>query len=105
VVQPDILVICDREKIDENGKYQGTPALVVEVLSESTKSRDLIQKLDLYMQSGVKEYWIANTASREIYIYIFDKYNIKNMLAYKGDERAKSNVFQGLGIQLRQVFI
>lgn len=47
VVQPDILVICDREKIDKNGKYQGIPALVVEVLSESTRSRDMIKKLDL----------------------------------------------------------
>jgi prevent-host-death family protein len=104
VVQPDILVICDREKIDENGKYQGIPALVVEVLSESTRSRDLIKKLDLYMQSGVKEYWVTNISSRELYIYVFNKYNIENMMAYKGGERAESTVFQGLGIELRQVF-
>lgn len=104
VVQPDILVICDRETIAEDGKYQGTPTLVVEALSESTKSRDLIQKLDLYMRSGVKEYWIANLASRELYIYVFHQYNIESMRAYKGAERAESTVFQGLGIELRQVF-
>jgi prevent-host-death family protein len=104
VVQPDILVICDREKIDESGKYRGIPALVVEVLSESTRSRDLIKKLDLYMQSGVKEYWIANTLSRELYIYVFNKYNIENILAYKGGERAESVVFQGLGVGLKEVF-
>lgn len=104
VVQPDILVICDRETIDEAGKYQGTPALVVEALSESTKSRDLIQKLDLYMQSGVKEYWIANPASRELYIYVFNQKYIEIMRAYKGVERAESTVFPGLGIELRQVF-
>jgi prevent-host-death family protein len=104
VVQPNILVICDREKIDEEGKYHGTPALLVEALSESTRSRDLIKKLDLYMQSGVKEYWIANPASRELYIYVFNQYNIEDMRTYKGAERAESTVFQGLGTELRQVF-
>lgn len=104
VVQPDIFVICDREKIDEKGKYQGVPTLVVEVLSDSTRNRDLIKKLGLYMESGVKEYWIVNTTSAEIYIYVFSSHTIENVRTFKGDDTAESVFFQGLGVDLKQVF-
>jgi Uma2 family endonuclease len=49
IVQPDILVICDPEKIDTQGKYNGIPTLIVEVLSEATRSKDMLKKLNLYM--------------------------------------------------------
>lgn len=104
VVQPDILVICDRDKIDEKGKYNGTPTLVVEVLSDSTRSRDLVQKLHLYMESGIREYWAVNTASSEIYIYIISNHEIGKITTFKGNERACSEVFPGLAISLEQVF-
>ncbi len=104
VVQPDIFVICDREKIDEKGKYQGTPTLVVEVLSDSTRNKDLTKKLSLYMESGVKEYWIVNTTSEEIYIYAFSNHTIENIRTFKGDETAESVFFKGLAVNLEQVF-
>ncbi len=104
VVQPDIFVICDSENIDTTGKYEGTPTLVVEVLSDATKSRDMIQKLDLYMESGIKEYWIVNTASKEIYIYVFANNMIDTIQTFKGDDVAESAVFPGLSVTLQQVF-
>ncbi len=103
-VQPDILVICDRENIDEKGKYTGTPTLVVEVLSESTRSKDLVQKLDLYMESGVREYWVVNTASGEILIYLFESYSIDKVLTFKSNEQATSAAFPGLKVALKDVF-
>ncbi|MFW5855917.1 MAG: type II toxin-antitoxin system prevent-host-death family antitoxin, partial [Bacillota bacterium] len=60
VVQPDFLIICDQENIKEDDSYAGTPSLVVEVLSRSTMSKDLTEKLNLYMAGGVEEYWIVN---------------------------------------------
>ena len=104
VVQPDILVICDQQKIDKKGKYRGVPTLVVEVLSDSTRSRDLVKKLDLYMESGINEYWIVNTPSKEIYIYVFADNIIEKILPFKGDEIAESEIFQGLEVPLKQVF-
>ncbi|MDD4078968.1 MAG: Uma2 family endonuclease [Eubacteriales bacterium] len=103
-VQPDIIVICDQDKIDEKGKYKGTPALVVEVLSDSTRSRDLVQKLDLYMESGIHEYWIVNTQSQEIYIYTFTDNKLANILTFKGEEHAQSVLFPGLEVSLKQTF-
>lgn len=104
VVQPDILVICDREKIDTTGKYKGTPTLVVEVLSNSTRSRDMVKKLDLYMESGIREYWIVNTSPAEIYIYVFNHNIIETITSFKGDSLAESTVFPGLKVALKQVF-
>lgn len=104
VVQPDILIICDKENINEKGKYNGTPTLVVEVLSESTRSKDHIKKLDLYMSTGVEEYWIVNTKSKEIYIYTFKDSIIEDMLTFKGNGKVQSVVFQGLEVDLSQVF-
>lgn len=104
VVQPDLLVICDHDQIDEKGRYKGTPSLVVEVLSDSTKSKDLVRKLDLYQESGVQEYWVVNPSSAEIYIYSFTNHTIDRFLTFKGVERAESVVFPGLFVELKGVF-
>ena len=45
VVQPDILVICDTENIDEKGRYWGIPSLILEVLSETTRHKDMLKNL------------------------------------------------------------
>jgi len=83
VVQPDLLVICDQENIGDDGTYMGTPALVVEVLSESTRSKDIIKKLDLYMSGGVEEYWIVNPFSEEVNIYLFKNREVESLLTFK----------------------
>jgi len=104
VVQPDILVFCDKENIDAKGKYMGTPSLVVEVISESTSSKDFVKKLDLYMQSGIREYWIVNPLSKAVNVFVFEDAKIKNMTAFKDLERAESLIFDGLGVHLKNVF-
>ena len=104
VVQPDILVICDKEKIDKKGRYTGVPSLVVEVLSESTSGKDNVTKLNLYMSTGIKEYWIVNTESREMYIYVFNDKGIKHVYSFNENNRAESSYFSGLGIDLQRVF-
>lgn len=105
VVQPDLLLICDQENIKEDGGYQGTPTLVVEVLSESSRSKDVIQKMDLYMYGGIEEYWIVNPFSEEVNIYLFKKNQVENILTFKKKEIAESFVFQGLKIDLKEVFV
>ncbi|NLW55216.1 MAG: type II toxin-antitoxin system Phd/YefM family antitoxin [Firmicutes bacterium] len=104
VVQPDLLVICDQENIKADDTYMGTPALVVEVLSESTRSKDMIKKLDLYMQGGVEEYWIVNPLSEEINVYWFKEREIENTKTFKKGERAESFAFPGLSVEVDTVF-
>ncbi len=104
IVQPDLIIICDSEKIDGQGKYNGIPALVVEILSETTRSKDMLTKLNLYMGGGVKEYWIVSPWSREIYIYNFESCGIQNYRVFKGSEYAGAGILQGLNVPLEKVF-
>ncbi|MGD9154589.1 MAG: Uma2 family endonuclease [Bacillota bacterium] len=105
IVQPDIMVLCDlEEKLDRDDYYQGIPALVVEILSESTRSKDLIKKLDLYMSCGVSEYWIVNPINREVTVYFFADQKISNNITYRKTESACSRIFEGLSVALCRVF-
>lgn len=104
VVQPDIMVICDTENINEKGRYTGIPTLVVEVLSDSTRQKDMLKKLNLYFQSSVKEYWIVNPLRKEVYVYCFENQDIKEYRVFKGNEKAQSMAFESLEIPLEQMF-
>lgn len=105
VVQPDILVICDPEKINEKGAYDGRPTLVVEVLSKSTKSKDMMIKSNLYMRSGVAELWIVDTDYRQVMVYAFENRKLKEHVVYNGKDQIQSVVFQGLIVALEDVFM
>lgn len=105
IVQPDIVMICDPEKVNDRGRYQGIPTLVFEVLSESTRNKDMLKKLNLYMAGGVGEYWIINPWNREIYIYTFASGEISNYRVFKVKENADSEVLKDLNIPLEQIFI
>ena len=104
VVQPDILVICDQENIDEDDRYQGTPELVVEVLSKTTKNHDFITKLELYRLTGINEYWIVNPFTEEIYIFLLKDDEIKEIKSYKKHELLRSFTYEGLKIELNEIF-
>ena len=71
MLQPDLLIVCDVEKIKGRCCF-GAPDLTVEVLSSANASHDCILKLRKYQQSGVREYWIVDPASRMVVVYRFD---------------------------------
>jgi len=68
VVQPDILVVCDRRKLDERG-MRGAPDWVCEVLSPATASHDQTLKLAAYERAGVPEVWLIHPTDRLLTIY------------------------------------
>jgi Uma2 family endonuclease len=68
VVQPDVLVVCDPQKIGDEGIH-GAPDFVIEVLSPSTAYKDFSEKKDLYERSGVREYWIVNPDTGSVFRY------------------------------------
>ncbi len=59
VVQPDLCIICDTTKLDENGCL-GAPDLIVEILSKGNSSKEMRIKYDLYEEAGVQEYWVID---------------------------------------------
>lgn len=68
VVQPDVLVVCDREKY-KNGRIYGAPDLVIEVLSPSTRKKDMQLKYHKYGNAGVREYWIVDPSNKTVIQY------------------------------------
>ena len=68
VVQPDILVVCDRTKY-KNGRVFGAPDLVVEVLSPSTRRKDMQLKMYKYAGAGVREYWMVDPDKKLVVQY------------------------------------
>ena len=68
VFVPDVLIICDKNKIKANW-IDGAPDLVVEVLSPSTTINDRGIKKDVYERSGVKEYWIVDPSAKSIEVH------------------------------------
>jgi prevent-host-death family protein len=105
VVQPDVLVICDEDKVNADNRYEGIPTLIVEVLSPSTKGKDMITKLNLYMKSGILEYWIINPENKSISQYAFSKEReLENVREFREGDILKSSVFEGLEIPLKDIF-
>jgi prevent-host-death family protein len=105
VCQPDLIITCDHATtINENGRYMGTPSLTVEILSRSTRSRDMVDKLNTYMTSGVREYWIVDPGHRTVLVYGFKDYAIESFTTYKNEEKVRSCCFEGLEAPLAEIF-
>ncbi|MBI9100222.1 MAG: Uma2 family endonuclease [Spirochaetaceae bacterium] len=102
-VQPDLSVVCNKDKIDEKGCL-GAPDLIVEVLSPSTALKDESQKLKLYEEYGVREYWIVNPEAEYIMIYKLTGPEFNKPDYYKGDDIIKSDVLTGFHIGLNDIF-
>jgi Uma2 family endonuclease len=104
VVQPDISVICDLNKLDDRG-CKGAPDLVIEIISKSTAQKDLHEKYALYEKYGVKEYWVIYPVEKILTIFLLDqtgKYQTRKPLT-RGD-KARSVVLDGFEINLDEVF-
>jgi len=105
VVQPDISVICDKNKIKENGCL-GAPDLIVEILSPATASKDIKLKFELYERHGVREYWIVHPSEKYLMVYKLDqqtkKYGRPDIYLQKA--RVKVGVIKGLNVKLDDVF-
>ena len=70
VVQPDILVVCDKSKLSDGKACKGAPDMVIEILSASSIITDRKVKAEKYREAGVKEYWIADAAALEILVNV-----------------------------------
>ena len=103
VVQPDISVICDKSKLDDAGCI-GAPDLIVEVLIKGDNRKDLHHKYNLYLENGVKEYWIILPYTQALLIYTLkDGHYIPSRLFCQGHV-VKSSVLEGFELDLEEFF-
>ncbi len=102
-VQPDLLVICDNENII-NGKYYGTPTLVIEILSQASRAKDSIKKLNLYWENGVSEYIIVDPIKKNIMYWNFENGEIIEQGSTNKRETYNSVMFKGLNFKVDELF-
>lgn len=99
VVEPDISVICDRDKLTDKG-CTGAPDWVVEIVSPNNAGHDFIYKLNLYSNAGVREYWIVDPSEKRILVYYLEK---GNFTTYSFQDRVQANIYGDLYIDFKQL--
>jgi Uma2 family endonuclease len=104
VVQSDIAVVCDQNKLDDKG-CKGALDFIIEILSPSTASKDFIEKLGLYEKRGVREYWIVDPFSSRVIVWVMretGKYAAPKF--YSDKDEIGVSVLSGLKISLDSIF-
>jgi Uma2 family endonuclease len=102
VVQPDLVVVRDPEKLGEEG-CRGAPDMVIEILSPSNSVLEMYRKRDLYFEAGVREYWLVDPDHKLVAVYHFKegKYVLQT---FEAAGTVQSEVLPGLGIKTETIF-
>lgn len=103
VVQPDLCIICDENKLDEQG-CKGAPDLIVEILSPNNSKHDLVTKFNLYEESGVLEYWLVEPAEKMVLVYTLQNNKYIGLKPFAEGEIIDSPLFPNMKIEVESVF-
>ncbi len=105
VVQPDIIVVCDAEKLMDVRSVDGAPDLVVEILSPGNTKTETKYKFDLYEENGVQEYWVVYPEYKQVYRYLLNEdEQYSKPVIYETGENISSKVLKGLSFQVDEIF-
>ena len=100
IVQPDIMVICDKDKLDGK-RCNGAPDFIIEIVSPSNPTDDYIRKLYYYQNYGVREYWIVDPRRKTVTVNYFE-HNIISV-PYPFDSIIKVNIYDDLFINFSEI--
>ena len=103
VVQPDLMIVCDREKIDRRGIH-GAPDLVVEILSDSTRRNDQLVKYRMYQKAGVREYWVIDPEMRLLLVHTLEDGQYSSPHAYGPTATVPLTIAEDCTVDLSLVF-
>ena len=101
-VEPDISVICDPDKISDKG-CEGAPDWIIEIVSSCNPGNDYIRKLNLYLEAGVREYWIIDPVKNQITVYNFEETNISPTY-YTFRDTVKAGIYDDLYIDFNEIY-
>jgi Uma2 family endonuclease len=102
ILEPDLLIVCDRDKLSDIKCIHGAPDFVMEVVSESSKGKDYMLKLNKYWNSGVREYWIVDPLKQMITTYLFTEQDI-DMKAYSFADKVPVRIYADLEIDFAEI--
>ena len=94
IVEPDISVICDQDKLTDKG-CTGAPDWIIEIVAPGNPAHDYVRKLNLYLDAGVREYWIADPIQKSIHVYHLVEEQFK-MTSYTFQDEIKAGIYDDL---------
>ena len=94
IVQPDIALICNEERITRKGIY-GAPDFCIEIVSDSSRKRDYGIKVQKYMNAGVREYWIVDRKREKIVCYWFEGEDAPEISMYTFRDKVPVRIYDG----------
>lgn len=104
VLQPDLLVVCDLEKLDKN-RVVGAPDLVVEILSPGNTEKEMNAKYSIYEENGVREYWMVIPSQKAVFVYVLNEQGkYIGLRPQAHTEILTSTIFPELKVDLSEVF-
>jgi Uma2 family endonuclease len=105
VVQPDICIICDESKLDDNG-CQGAPDLVIEILSPGNSKKEMRIKKQLYEDNQIREYWIIDPDRETVFQFVLGENDLYNPpLIYVSEEIVNCAIFEEFKVELDNIFV
>jgi len=102
VVQPDLLVVCDKSKLGK-GSVEGAPDLVIEIVSPSNTHSELFLKFNYYLKAGVREYWVIDPDMKKVSVHIYDNGRYISS-SYEDNDRIPVTILPGLEISLEELW-
>jgi len=103
VVQPDITVICDLNKLDERGCL-GSPDWIIEILSTGNSKKEMKEKFSLYEENGVREYWIISPTHQFVQVYHLKNEKFVLSDTYYNGDKIPVGIFEGFCIDSEKMF-
>ena len=103
VVEPDISIVCDPDKLDDIG-CKGAPDMIAEILSPTTQRHDRMVKFNLYQRAGVKEYWIVDPDTETVQVYLLEEGSYHAAQVFTRQSKVKVEVLDECVLDLSQVF-
>ena len=103
VVQPDICIICDKNKIDKRGCV-GAPDLVIEIVSKGNTKYEMETKFELYEEAGVLEYWIVGLGDETTTVFDLKDNKFQFRKIYSNDDKVPMGIFTDFSMDMIEVF-
>jgi Uma2 family endonuclease len=104
VVQPDLILVCDPEKLTDPRSINGAPEMVVEVLSPGNTKTETKYKLNLYEENGVLEYWVVHPPYKYVEVYLLENDKYSKPTIYELGEKIPCKVLKGVKVPVNEIF-
>ena len=104
VVQPDLCVVCDPEKLADGKRCQGAPDLIIEILSPGNSKKEMLNKYELYEEAGVREYWVVRPDYKEITQFVLENNKYRTLPPVVEGTIIHSSIFPDLSLQTEDIF-